>query len=391
MLSYFLIATLVAVATHLLFERRLVAASGLSRRATRAARAVLVANVLLLPGALVLTLRGHAAWAPWCVPLARVAFLDEAFVLLLVVAVLAREILVAALRVARRARRPRAPDVDLERRHALVVLRATGIAAAGVAVGVTAYAHESAIALPDVRRVALRIARLPAGLHGLRIAQISDLHVGPTLRGETVAAIVAQVNALEPDVVVVTGDLVDGFVEQLAAQVAPLADLRAPLGRFFVTGNHEYFYRAEEWLDHLARIGFTVLVNEHRVVERGGAKLLVAGVCDESGGEHVAGHDHDLGRALSGAPDVDARILLAHRPDCAERASALAFDAQLSGHLHGGQFFPLTALVRATHPYVDGHYDVGGMHLYVSRGAGYWGPSIRFGAPQEIALLELVS
>ncbi len=317
MVSYFLIATLVALATHLLFERRLLAASRLSARAARAARIVLAANVLLLPGALVLTLRGHAAWAPWCVPLARVAFLDEAFVVLLVVAVMARELVVATLCIARRVHRRRAPETDLDRRHALLVLRATGLAAAGAAVGVTAFAHASTLRLPDVRRFALRIAQLPKGLHGVRIAQISDLHVGPTLRGETVAAIVAQVNALEPDLLFITGDLVDGFVEQLAAQVAPLADLRAPLGRFFVTGNHEYFYRADEWIDHLGTLGITVLANEHRVVERDGARLLVAGVCDESGGEHLAGHDHDLAAALTGAPDVDARVLLAHRPDCA--------------------------------------------------------------------------
>jgi predicted MPP superfamily phosphohydrolase len=287
--------------------------------------------------------------------------------------------------------RRRGRETDLDRRHALLVLRATGLAAAGAAVGVTAFAHVSALELPDVRRIALRIAQLPKGLQGVRIAQISDLHVGPTLRRETVAAIVAQVNALEPDLVFITGDLVDGFVEQLAAQVAPLADLRAPLGRFFVTGNHEYFYRADEWLDHLGTRGITVLVNEHRVVERDGARLLVAGVCDESGGDHLAGHEHDLAAALSGAPNVDARVLLAHRPDCASRASALGFDVQLSGHLHGGQFFPLTAIVRATQPHVAGHYQVEGMHLYVSRGAGYWGPSIRLGAPQEIALIELVS
>jgi predicted MPP superfamily phosphohydrolase len=391
MIAYFVIATLVALGTHFLFERRLVAASRLSARATRVSRIALATNVLVLPGALVLTLRGRAEWASWCVPLARVAFLDEAFVLLLVVAVLGRELVVAIVSIVRRIRHRRAREIDLDRRQALLVLRATGLAAAGAAVGVTAFAHASAIQLPEVRRIELVIARLPEGLQGLRIAQISDLHTGPTLRGETVAAIVAQVNALEPDLVFITGDLVDGFVQQLASQVAPLGDLRAPLGRFFVTGNHEYFYRADEWVDHLGKLGITVLVNDHRVVERRGARLLVAGVCDESGGDHLAGHEHDLAASLEGAPSVDARVLLAHRPDCAARAAALGFDVQLSGHLHGGQFFPLTEIVRATQAYFAGPYQVGGMHLYVSRGAGYWGPSIRLGAPQEIALIELVS
>jgi predicted MPP superfamily phosphohydrolase len=387
MLSYFVLATAATLATHWWFERRLVAASRPSPRWVRRLRGLLLANVLLLPGALVLCLRARAAWSVWAVPLGRAAFLDEGFCLLLSAALAARDLLWVALRVGERFVRSRAPD--LERRRALLLLRASGVAAAGCAVGLTAAAHEGALALPEVRRVPLPIRRLPAGLRGLRIAQISDLHVGPTLRGETVSAIVARVNELGPDLVVITGDLVDGFVDQLGTEVAALRELRAPLGCYFVTGNHEYFYRAEEWTTQLGRLGCTVLLNAHRIVERGGGRLLVAGVCDESGHEHLASHAHDLEAALAGAPEADARLLLAHRPDCAARAAALGFDAQLSGHLHGGQFFPLTALVRAVNPYVAGLYDVGGMHLYVSRGAGYWGPSLRLAAPQEITLFEL--
>jgi predicted MPP superfamily phosphohydrolase len=180
-------------------------------------------------------------------------------------------------------------------------------------------------------------------------------------------------------------------VDQLAAEVAPLLALAPPLGRFFVTGNHEYFYRASEWVAHLRAAGWTVLQNEHRILSRGGATLLVAGVCDERGADFSPAHAQDLEGSVAGAPQADVRLLLAHRPDCAPRAAAHGFHAQLSGHLHGGQMFPMTALLRAAAPYVAGLYDVSGMHLYVSRGAGYWGPSVRLGAPHEVTLFELTS
>jgi predicted MPP superfamily phosphohydrolase len=390
MLSYSLLVTLLAAATHFWFERRLVAPAGLPPRWTAALRGALLANVALLPGALVLCLRAPASWAWWGVPLGRAAFLDEGLCLVLAACLFVREALwIVARAAARMAARGEGGLADCERRRALGVLQASGIAAASLAVGVTGVAHTNALALPSVRRVPLRIAGLPAPLHGLRIAQISDLHVGPTLRADTVAAVVARVNALDADVVVITGDLVDGFVSQLAGEVAALAALRAPRGGFFVTGNHEYFYRAEEWVEHLRALGCTVLLDAHAVVERDGARLLIAGVCDESGSAHLPGHRHDLEAALAGAPPVDLRLLLAHRPDCAPRAAALGFDAQLSGHLHGGQFFPLTALLHAAVPYLAGLYDVAGMALYVSRGAGYWGPSLRLGAPEEVTLFEL--
>jgi predicted MPP superfamily phosphohydrolase len=394
MLFYFLVATLVTAATHVVFERRLVAASALPRGAARTLRAALVANVLLLPGTLVICLRARPAWAGWAVPLGRAAFVDEGFCILLLTALAGRDLALLALRAilcaARRGRRAR-PEPDLERRRALLLLRASGVAAAGLATAATGVAHALAVADPEIERVTLRIAALPRGLQGLRIAQITDLHVGPAIRADAVAELVARVNALAPDVVVITGDLVDGFVDQLAGEVAALRGLQAPLGCFFVTGNHEYFYRAREWVEHLRSLGCTVLLNAHQVVERDGARLLIAGVCDEAGENHTDGHPHDLEGAIAHAPAAHARLLLAHRPDCAPRAAALGFDAQLSGHLHGGQMFPVTALLRATARYVAGLYDVAGMHLYVSRGAGYWGPSMRLGAPSEVTLFELAS
>lgn len=390
MFFYFIVATIAAGVTHVYLARRLVRASSPSRRVSRALIGAMIANVLLLPGALVLCLRAQAGWSWWAVPLGRAAFLDEGFCLMLVLAVVGRDLAWLCRLCTLRLMRAGAAPPDRERRRTLLLLRASGVAAGGVAVGLTAFGHASAFAVAEVDRIRLGIARLPKGLRGLRIAQISDLHVGPSLRGDTVASIVARVNAMAPDLVVITGDLVDGFVDQLAAEVSSLRQLRAPLGCFFVTGNHEYYYRAVEWVEHLESIGCRVLLNEHHIVRRDGARLLLAGVCDESGGAHVPGHGHDLEAAIAGAPDVDVRLLLAHRPDCAPRAAALGFDAQLSGHLHGGQFFPVTALLRMTARYVAGLYDVGAMQLYVSRGAGYWGPSLRLGSAQEVTMFELV-
>lgn len=236
---------------------------------------------------------------------------------------------------------------------------------------------------PRVVRVAVPIPGLPADLAGLRIVQLSDLHVGPTIRRRFVDWVVDATNALAPDLVAVTGDVADGMVADLRDHVAPLARLRAPLGRFFVTGNHEYYWDPRGWTQELERLGLTPLANEHRLLLRGSARLLVAGVTDHSA-------DADPYAAVAGAPESDVRILLAHQPRSAHTARAAGFDLQLSGHTHGGQFFPFNLLVRLFQPFVAGLHRLEEMWLYVSRGTGYWGPPLRLGAPSEITLLKLV-
>ncbi len=244
-------------------------------------------------------------------------------------------------------------------------------------------------AAPVVERVAVPLPELPAALEGLRIAQISDVHIGPTVRVDTVRAMVEQVNALEPDLVVLTGDLADGSVGELAPHAAPLADLRAPLGRFFVTGNHEYYSGVFAWLAETERLGFTNLVNEHRVLERGGARLVVAGVTDERARSIVPEHRTDAAAALAGAPAGAPRILLAHQPRSAPAAAAAGADLILSGHTHGGQYVPWTWAIHLVEPYITGLYRVGEAQLWVNRGTGTWGPPLRLGSRQEITLLEL--
>ena len=237
---------------------------------------------------------------------------------------------------------------------------------------------------PRVVRVTVPIADLPADLAGFKIVQLSDLHVGSTIQRSFVDRVVDRANALAPDLVAVTGDVADGFVPELRDHVAPLGRLRAPLGTFFVTGNHEYYWDPRGWMRELERLGIDVLSNEHRLIERGRGRLLLAGVTDLS----AASNPH---AAVAGAPDSDVRILLAHQPRSAFAAQDAGFDLQLSGHTHGGQYFPFNVLVRLFQPFVAGLHRLEAMWLYVSRGTGYWGPPLRFGAPSEITLIELTA
>ena len=242
-----------------------------------------------------------------------------------------------------------------------------------------------------VVRVDVPVVDLPPALDGFRIAQISDIHVGPTIRRPFVEAVVEAVNRLDADLVAVTGDLVDGSVPDLAEHVAPLAGLRSRDGTFFVTGNHEYYSGAAAWVGELRRLGITVLMNEHVVLRRGDAAIVVAGVTDFSAGHFDRAETSDPKRALAGSPPAALRLLLAHQPRSAEEAEAAGFDLQLSGHTHGGQFLPWNFLVRMQQPFTAGLKRWRRMWVYTSRGTGYWGPPKRFGAPSEITLLRLVA
>lgn len=242
-----------------------------------------------------------------------------------------------------------------------------------------------------VRRVDVPIAGLPAPLHGFSIAQISDIHVGATIKRDYLDGIVDAVNELEADMIAVTGDLVDGSVTQLAPHTEPLSRLSARHGAFFVTGNHEYYSGAHAWVDEVRRLGLSVLMNEHVVLQHEGAAVVVAGVTDYSAGHFDPAHRSDPAAAIAGAPsDAGVRLLLAHQPRSAFAAAPAGFDLQLSGHTHGGQFFPWIFLVRLQQPFTAGLHRLGKLWVYISRGTGYWGPPKRLGAPSEITYLRLV-
>ena len=242
-----------------------------------------------------------------------------------------------------------------------------------------------------VRRVEVPIVGLPAALAGFTIAQISDLHVGPTIRRRHVEAVVAAVNALDADVIAITGDLVDGAVSHLASHTEPLARLSARDGAYFVTGNHEYYSGVAPWVREMRRLGVNVLLNEHVVLRRDDAALVLAGVTDYGAHHFNPSHRSDPKGALAGAPsDAAVRVLLAHQPRSAFAAAHAGYDLQLSGHTHGGQFVPWNFFVRFWQPFTAGLHRLGRLWVYVSRGTGYWGPPKRLGAPSEITHIRLV-
>ena len=237
---------------------------------------------------------------------------------------------------------------------------------------------------PRVRNVTVPVDNLPPELEGYRIVQWSDVHVGPTIRRAFVESLVERTNALQPDAVVITGDLVDGYADDLRDEVQPMRDLRPPDGVFYVTGNHEYYWRASEWIPLLQSLGLDFLKNEHRTLR--GGKLVIAGVTDPVGRYT---HKQDPDRALAGAPDDAVKVLLSHRPQTAEHASRLGVDLQLSGHTHGGQFFPFNLFIHKFQPIAKGLHRVGRTWLYVNRGTGYWGPPTRLAVGGEITVVEL--
>ncbi len=267
-------------------------------------------------------------------------------------------------------------------------------ASAGAVLGLSALA--TAVGLyearrrPAVQRVDVPVPDLPEALEGFSIAQLSDVHIGPTLKRGFLQRVVEATSALGADVVAITGDLIDGQVKDLAPHVAPLADLAARHGVYFVTGNHEYYSGADAWIAHVQSLGIDVLQNEHRVLEHDGAQVVLGGVHDYSAAHVHRAHRSDPGAAFAGAPDDAPRVLLAHQPRSAEAAAAEAVTLMLSGHTHGGQFFPWNFFVPLQQPFVAGLHELGATKVWVSRGTGYWGPPIRLFAPSEISLLRLV-
>jgi uncharacterized protein len=393
LMLWLLIVAVVLLGGYTYLSRRLIRPSHLPRQWKRAVRLALAA-LFLIP--VLTSILQRSGFEQLFEPLVWIAYTGLGLISSVFTFLLLRDSAWVLLRLGkrlsskfRRASIPAAEAPTDEKRRLLLVNAMNAGLLAGAAT-MTAYGVYEARRRPGIVEVDVRLKDLPDGLAGFRIVQISDIHAGLTVRQDFVETIAEIVHGLDGDMIALTGDLADGNVRQLRADVAPLGQLRAPGGKFFVTGNHEYYSGHQQWVEEADRLGYRVLLNEHALVERNGARLLVAGVTDVSGGRFAPEHESDPGRAVAGAPAADARILLAHQPRSVYDALPYGFDLQISGHTHGGQFFPWNLLAPIGQPYLSGLHNHHGTWVYVSRGTGYWGPPVRIAARSEITVLRLI-
>ena len=279
--------------------------------------------------------------------------------------------------------------VDQSRRSFLS--RSAAIPAASLA-GVGSAYGTSQTRSPELIEVEIPIKNLPAAFDGYRIVQISDLHVGLTIREPFVRAVADLCMAQSPDAIALTGDLLDGKVDELRPDMAPMSSLNAPDGVYYVTGNHEYYSGALPWVRYFEQIGWRCLMNEHHIIERDDAQLAMCGVTDRSAHQMIPEHRSDPQSALTGLPQELSKIMLAHQPKSVHDLPQGHVDLVLSGHTHGGQFFPWSLLVKLAQPYLKGLYRHDERTaVYVNQGTGYWGPPIRIQTVCEVTLITLRS
>jgi predicted MPP superfamily phosphohydrolase len=378
MILFSLVASAISGGIHYYVWRRLVRNTGLGRKPTRRLAIVFVTFFVSIPASMWLVRLGAPTLG---YSLGWIAFFWMALVGLSAIALAAIDLARIPLALARRmALKPDAPDPA--RRAALA--RITGGVSLAAASGQIAYGATQALALPEIVDVEIELPTLPASFDGFSIVQITDLHIGFTIGRAFVERVAAAARGARPDLIAITGDMVDGSVRDLADAAAPLGELRAPHGVFAVTGNHEYYSGADEWNAHFQSLGMTVLRNQRVEIVRGERGFDLAGI-DDLTGRRFSGHGADLAKALRGRNPDRPLILMAHQPKQVHDAALHGVDFQMSGHTHGGQVWPWHYLVSLQQGgLVAGRYQVGATQLYVSRGCGYWGPPVRVLAPSEI-------
>ena len=369
------IALCVATLMHWLVWARLFRDTAAPRWLRRCAALTLALLLLALPVAnVVARARGPRPWV-W------LAFLWMGVSFYLFVSLLAADLVFLVARIAG----------PLEPARRTMLRRWLGGAAALVTLSASGAGVYEALRRVRVVDVEVPLARLPKAFDGFTIVQVSDIHVGSTIGRPFIEGLVERINALAPDLVAITGDLVDGPVSRLSHATAPLAGLRSTHGTYFVTGNHEYYSGAAPWMAELGRLGIRVLRNE-RVPITGADGVLgfqLAGVDDWRSKDLAPGHGPDLAAALAGHDPTQELVLLAHQPAQAPEAQRLGVGLQLSGHTHGGQLWPFRYLVRLQQPFIAGLDRLEQLWVYTSRGTGYWGPPMRVGAPAEITRIRL--
>jgi uncharacterized protein len=311
------------------------------------------------------------------------------FMVLLFFTTIAKDLIFLIFQIANRFQKDQTKIMSADRR--LFLTRAANLSTVGIAGILTAQGTATALDGPRVKEVNIEVPGLHADLEGFRIVQVTDLHVGPTIKRKEVERVRDIVQELKPDLLAFTGDMVDGLVHQLGPHMEPLSELHAKHGTYFVSGNHDYYWDIDSWSEYMRGIGATVLDNENRILKIGGANLLVGGVRDWGCKRIRPDHFSDPHLAVATNAKVDFKLLLAHRPESCDEGAKAGFNLMICGHTHAGQFVPFHFFVSLAHKYYRGlQLHDQKMWVYVSAATGYWGPPLRLGIPSEITVLKLV-
>lgn len=378
----FLLLTAIVAGVHTYIWRRVVRDTGLKGAIRKLVTGMVVLGALVVPATLALARRLPRDYVEW---LAIAAFLWMGGLMYFVLSLLPWDVWLSF-----RKRVQRQPEMEPGRR--LFLARAAAGAAAVTTTGMVSIGLSNAMGEVETQEISVELARLPKTLDGLRIVQLTDVHIGPLLDGRFLDGIVEKANALKPDLVVITGDLVDGSVAHIGPDVARLARLQSRWGTYFCTGNHEYYSGADEWLAFLKKHGIRSLTNERLEIGDKGGTFDLAGIPDRQGRVFVDSHIPNMEGTLQGRDPDRELVLLSHRPNPIHEAARLGVGLQLSGHTHGGQLWPITAATKLVHPYSSGlHHHNRKTWIYVSRGTGFWGPPMRILAPAEITSITLTS
>ena len=387
---FFLIAFSIYLGAHVYSASRLISPSRFPRVIKTAFWAAFLMHSLLVPA--MFFLRNGGYWPKWLGLYYFAVFTGAGFMAILFPMLVARDALWIAYKLPAIARKTFTKEADdkpanPERRLFFVNTINAGITAATS--GMTGLGVYNACRPPAIVEVTMTSQKLPPEFDGFTIAQITDVHLSPTVGADLLNMIVDMVNELGADMVAVTGDMVDGYVNELGETVKSLGRIKSRHGSYFVTGNHEYYWNGPKWVEKFRSIGLTPLINENVVIERNGVGILVAGIPDHSAGRGIPGHSPDLQKALAGAPELDFKLMLAHQPRSVVYTVESGFDMMICGHTHGGQFFPWNLIIPLFHPVPTGFSIYKGMPVYASAGTVYWGPPMRLGTRAEITRITL--
>tara|TARA_B100000959_G_C14998117_1_gene631859 strand:- start:44016 stop:45170 length:1155 start_codon:yes stop_codon:yes gene_type:complete len=380
---FFLTVFSVWAVVHIYVGWRIASPVELSSKSRAMIWLIIVISYMLLP--VITFLRLTHGVEPWYSLLFWITFIDGGFILTLVPILLFKDLLMLLIGLTKTIIGFHPTDPS---KRAFLARSINGAVLATTAI-MTGKGFIQAQKAPTIKSIIIPVDDLHIDLDGLKFTQITDTHVSGSIGRDYIQGIVDLVNSTKPDLVFITGDVVDGLVHEKRMETAPLKHIESHHGTFLVTGNHEYYWDLHGWLEEFSSLGLDTLINSNRIIQRGGAKLMVAGVTDYSAERYAKNHKSDPAKAVNGAPQCDYKIMLAHQPKSVLAVHKTGVNLQLSGHTHGGQFFPWTIVLPLLEPVCTGLSKYKDMVVYVSRGSGYWGPIHRLGSPSEITAFTL--